>query len=89
MVAPNTYRSTPSTQTPPKAPTLATAIGRVNNCVMNNFGGGRRTLKLACVINFQKLTTIPFLTVSIAWYHSTSTAAWIYLALQSTYDWFG
>ena len=34
-------------------------MGRVTNYLLNDFGGGRRRLKLARVINFQKLTTIP------------------------------
>ena len=42
-------------------------------------------MKLAWVINFQKLATIPLFWVFIAWYHNTSAAAWIYLAMHGTY----
>ena len=37
------------------------AMGRLGRYIMNNYGGGPRVLKLAWVINFQKLTTIPML----------------------------
>ena len=59
-------------------------MGRVNNYIMNDIGGGRRSLKLAWVINFQKLAGISLLGAFIVWYHNTSVAAWIYLSLQST-----
>jgi protein-S-isoprenylcysteine O-methyltransferase Ste14 len=52
---------------------------------MNDFGGGPRLLKLAWVIDFQKLATIPLFGTLIAWYHNTSVAAWIYLGMQCTY----
>ena len=63
----------------------AAAMGRVTNYLMNDCGGGRRVLKLAWVINFQKLSAIPLLAVLIARYHNTSAAAWIYFAMQSSY----
>jgi protein-S-isoprenylcysteine O-methyltransferase Ste14 len=65
-----------------RAPAWAAAVGRVNKYVMNDFGGGPRSWKLAWVINFQKLGILPLLGGFIAWYHNTSTAAWIYLAMQ-------
>jgi len=68
-----------------KAPSWAEAMGRVNRYVMNDLGGGQRVLKLAWVINFQKLTTIPLLGFFIGWYHNTSSEAWIYFAMQSSY----
>jgi protein-S-isoprenylcysteine O-methyltransferase Ste14 len=68
-----------------KAPSWAEAMGRVNRYVMNDLGGGQRILKLAWVINFQKLTTIPLLGFFIGWYHNTRPEAWIYFAMQSSY----
>ena len=62
---------------PTEPPTWAETAGRVIHYLMNDFGGGRRWLKLAWVINFQKLATIPLFGVFIAWYHNTSAAAWI------------
>ena len=70
---------------PTEPPTWAETAGRVIHYLMNDFGGGRRWLKLAWVINFQKLATIPLFGVFIAWYHNTSAAAWIYLAMHGTY----
>jgi hypothetical protein len=60
-------------------------MGCVNYYVMNDFGGGPRLWKLAWVINFQKLGKLPLLGGFIFWYHNTSAAAWIYLAMHSTY----
>src|SRR5262249_43608387 len=60
------------------APAWAAAMGRVTNYVMNDCGGGRRVLKLAWVINFQKLATIPVLGAFLARYHNTSAAALVY-----------
>src|SRR5262252_923752 len=67
---------------PAKAPAWAAKIGRVRNYLLNDFGGGPRPWKLAWVINFQKLGTLPILAGSIAWYHNKSVAAWIYLAMH-------
>ena len=59
------------------APTAATAwaaaICRVTNYLMNDCGSGRRVLKLAWVINFQKLATIPRLAFFIAHDHNTGS----------------
>ena len=52
---------------------------------VKDFGGGPRSWKLAWVINFQKTGTFPILAFLIAWYHNTSTAAWIYLAMHGSY----
>jgi hypothetical protein len=60
--------ATALTHVPAKAPAWAVAMGRLNNYVMNDFGGGPRPWKLAWVINFQKLGTIPLLGAFIAWY---------------------
>lgn len=51
-----------------RAPAWAAAMGRVTNYVMSDCGGGQRVLKLAWVIDFQKLATIPLLAVFIARY---------------------
>jgi hypothetical protein len=53
----NQVGSLPIVQTNP--PAWAAAIGSVIHHVMNDFGGGPRLLKLAWVIDFQKLATIP------------------------------
>ena len=79
----NQVGSLPIVQTNP--PAWAAAIGSVIHHVMNDFGGGPRLLKLAWVIDFQKLATIPLFGTLIAWYHNTSVAAWIYLGMQCTY----
>jgi protein-S-isoprenylcysteine O-methyltransferase Ste14 len=76
--------ATASAPIPAKAPAWAVALGRVNHHIMNDFGGGPRPWKLAWVINFQKLGTLPLLGVFIAWYHNTSAAAWIYLAMHGS-----
>jgi hypothetical protein len=52
---------------------------------MNDLGGGRRWLKLAWVINFQKLATIALLVIFIIRYHNHNVAACIYTAMQSSY----
>ena len=70
---------------PTEAPAWAETTGRVIYYLMNDFGGGRRWLKLAWVINFQKLSTIPLLAIFIFKYHNFSAAAWIYTAMQSSY----
>src|SRR5215468_8701616 len=67
-----------------RPPTWAAMIGRFTNYVLSDFGGGPRLWKLAWVINFQKLGTLPILVGSIAWYDNTSVAAWIYLAMHGT-----
>src|SRR4029077_1220855 len=48
------------------APGWAVAMGRLTRYITYDYGGGRRRLKIAWVINFQKLTTIPLLVV---WMH--------------------
>src|SRR5262245_24389787 len=78
----NMSTATSSATMPARAPAWAATIGRVSNYVMNDFGGGPRPWKLAWVINFQKLGTLPILAGSIAWYHNTRIAAWIYLAMH-------
>ena len=70
---------------PTEPPAWAAVTGRVIHYVMNDFGGGRRLLKLAWVINFQKLGTIPLFAFFIFKYHNSSAAAWIYTAMQSSY----
>jgi hypothetical protein len=63
-----------STPLPGKAPAWATTMRRWTNYLTNDFGGGPRSWKLAWVINFQKLATIPLFGIFIAWYHNSSTA---------------
>ena len=66
-------------------PAWAKTAGNVIHYLMNDFGGGRRRFKLAWVINFQKLATIPLLTFFIFKYHNFSAGACIYTAMQSSY----
>src|SRR5271157_492778 len=73
------------TPIPANAPAWAAAMRRFTNYLVNDFGGGPRPWKFAWVINFQKAGTFPFLGLLIAWYHNTSTAAWIYLAMHGSY----
>ena len=66
-------------------PAWAAAIGRLHAHGMSDLGGGPRPWKLSWVIDFQKTGTFPLLALLIAWYHNTSTAAWIYLAMHGSY----
>ena len=67
------------------APAWAQALRRLNNYLSQNFLGGPRPWKLAWVVNFQKAGTFFFLGLLIWYYHNTSTAAWIYLAMHGSY----
>jgi hypothetical protein len=67
------------------APGWVVAMGRLSRHIMSDYGGGPRVLRLAWVINFQKLTTIPMLMLLMVHYGNDSVAAWIYLALQGSY----
>jgi protein-S-isoprenylcysteine O-methyltransferase Ste14 len=70
---------------PRTAPKWVMTMGRIIHYVMNDCGGGCRLLKLAWVINFQKLVTIPLLGVFMVHYDNFSASAWIYLAMQGSY----
>ncbi|MDR3634466.1 MAG: DUF1295 domain-containing protein [Isosphaeraceae bacterium] len=70
---------------PTPAPAWAATLGRYTQWAIADIGGGPRPWKLAWVIDFQKTGTFPFLGLLIAWYHNTSTAAWIYLAMHGSY----
>ena len=70
---------------PTEPPAWAESAGRVIHYLINDFGGGRRCLKLAWVINFQKLATIPLLAIFIFGYQNFNVAAWVYAAMQSSY----
>ena len=71
--------------TPTPMPAWADAVRRATNYLMADVGGGPRPWKLAWVIDFQKAGTFPVLGLLIAWYHNTSVAAWIYLAMHGGY----
>src|SRR5258707_4788122 len=60
--------TTSSQPIPAKAPAGAVVMDRV----IHDLGGGARRWKVAWVINFQKLGTLPLLVSFIAWYHNTS-----------------
>lgn len=69
-----------------RPPALAIrALARLNRFLSHDFLGGPRIVKLAWVINLQKLGTAPFVVLLMLWYHNRSTAAWVYLALHGTY----
>lgn len=68
----------------------ATRLGRINDKLFYDLGGGPRPLKVAWVINTQKAGTLPFLGFLMWWYSdavpaATSAAAWVYLALHGGY----
>ena len=68
----------------------ARRVRRFSDYMVEDFGGGPRPWKFAWVINFQKVGSFAFLG-SLMWYYgNSSTAAWIYLALQGSYGlvWF-
>jgi protein-S-isoprenylcysteine O-methyltransferase Ste14 len=79
-----------SSAIPANAPEWAAAMRRMTNYLVHDFAGGPRPWKFAWVINFQKTGTFPLLAFLIAWYHNTSMAAWIYLAMHGSYGliWF-
>jgi len=72
------------------APRWAEAMRRFNQYIMFDIGGGPRLLKLAWVINTQKILCFPFFGF-LMWYYAdktpwaTSQAAWIYLAMNGSY----
>ena len=65
---------------PTEPPAWAQTAGRVIHYLMNDFGGGRRCLKLAWVINFQKLATIPLLESLLQYFHRAD----MYVQLRSS-----
>ena len=67
------------------APAWAQTLRRLNNYLSQDFLGGPRPWKLAWVVNFQKAGTFFFLGFLIWYYHNTSTAAWVYLAMHGSY----
>jgi hypothetical protein len=71
--------------TPYDAPGWAQAMRRITDYLVIDFLGGPRPWKLAWIINFQKAGTFVFLLALIAWYGNTSTAAWVYTAMQGSY----
>jgi protein-S-isoprenylcysteine O-methyltransferase Ste14 len=74
-----------NTATPYEAPGWARAMRRFSDYLVSDFLGGPRPWKFAWVINFQKAGTFVFLLALIAYYNNTSTAAWVYTAMQGSY----
>lgn len=70
---------------PTAAPAWAVAMRRLTTYLSQDFLGGPRPWKLAWVVNFQKAGTFVFLGALIGYYHNTSTAAWVYLAMHGSY----
>ena len=72
------------------APAWASAMKRLTDYAVNDFGGGPRPWKFSWVINFQKCGTFFFLGFLMWYYQNFSTAAWVYLAMHGSYGviWF-
>lgn len=64
---------------------LVAAVDRLNRHLSQDLLGGPRVVKLAWVINLQKGGTALFVLALILAQRSTSTAAWVYLALHGAY----
>ena len=47
--------------------------------------GGPKPIKLAWVINLQKVSTLFFIALLMVWYKNYTIAAWVYLSLHGTY----
>lgn len=77
--------ATINTTTACPAPGWAQAMRRFTDWLVCDFGGGPRPWKFAWVIDVQKAGTFFFLGLLMAWYHNTTVAAWIYLALHGSY----
>jgi len=71
-------------------PRWADALHRASGYLSTDLFGGPRVLKLAWVINAQKLGSLPFVALLMWWYGDWSLVAWIYLALYGSYGvcWF-
>ena len=63
---------------------------RLNQRVSTDLFGGPRVLKLAWVINAQKLGSLPFVLALMAAYDCWTPVAWVYIALYGSYGvcWF-
>jgi hypothetical protein len=81
----NTNPAATDLTTPYEAPGWARAMRRFTDYLVCDFLGGPRPWKFAWVINFQKAGTFVFLLALIAYYNNTSTAAWVYTAMQGSY----
>ncbi len=79
------YTQTTATASPAAAPRWATALRRLTDYLVHDFGGGPRPWTFATVINFQKAGTFVFLGLLMAYYRNDSPAAWIYLAMHGSY----
>jgi protein-S-isoprenylcysteine O-methyltransferase Ste14 len=66
-------------------PTWANWLHRANMYLSTDLFGGPRVLKLAWVINAQKLGSLPFVLFLMWWYGDWSPVAWVYLALYGSY----
>jgi len=71
-------------------PSWVTAVNRLTNFAVHDFGGGPRPWKFAWIINFQKCGTFLFIGLLMWYYRNFSTGAWVYLAMQGSYGiiWF-
>src|SRR5215831_12541219 len=74
---------------PTEPPAWAQTAGRAIHHLMNDFGGGRRCLKLAWVINFQKLATIPLLSIFMFKYKTSALRPGFMPQCRAVTDWYG
>src|SRR5215472_10470881 len=74
---------------PTEPPAWAQTAGRAIHHLMNDFGGGRRCLKLAWVINFQKLATIPLLSIFMFKYKTSALRPGFMPQCTAVTDWYG
>lgn len=79
------FSATAAPPLPASTPAWAAAMRRVTDYLSRDFLGGPRPWKLAWVINFQKAGTFVFFALLLAWYGNTSTAVWVYVAMQGAY----
>lgn len=69
---------------------LAAWVHRAGGYLSTELFGGPRVLKLAWVVNAQKLGSLPFVLLLMWIYDDWSSVAWVYLALYGSYGicWF-
>ena len=73
-----------------RGPGWADWLYRLNQRISTDLFGGPRVLKLAWVINAQKLGSLPFVLALMVAYDCWTPVAWVYLALYGSYGvcWF-
>ena len=74
-----------STPMPSTAAAWAAALRRVTNYLGERFRRRATSLEVRLGDQLPEDGTFPLLAILIAWYHNTSAAAWIYLAMHGSY----